>query len=740
MEDEPLSQPGNPARSGKWNAPVALGVLFLVSVLMVWLCFSVKMHSHIPLGAQKGKPEFLSFVQNQNAVELFNFAVLHDREGRSDLATADYRAMLKHPTFKGFPEKIKTTMLELVDTRNALCLDDYFDEMVAHSRLSYWSQSQMPLKIYVPDQSHLDGFCDFDRREIERCFEEWCSIVPARLSFKMVDSPEHADITFVQKNSLDDLSYSKTVLAHTIPIPSGPERWCVFPASKARIEPLRFQPDVKDYSDKRAALRHTVFLHEIGHSLGLIGHSCNAADLMFFSGSGELSARDKATFRRLYEPGSVYERAERALRTQAARNDKYALVQLALQLDDNGTATQQQSKEIFQLVKRASELGSNKATLMLGWMYKDGNGVQRNLPEAVRCFHKAAEEGSPAALLALAACYERGDGEKQNLKEAEKYLKLALDLDLGRAPVAYAAFLAYQYGDTPNLEKAAEFLKRSSAKDQTEALCRLAILYEHGEGVPRDSEEAEKLREKIRKQLLHLKANDAVEYFARGCAWNDVCEPERAIADFNQAAKLNPNFRAVYLSRGAAEQSCGLLQESCQDMNKALEMDPDCVQAYLSRAYAHLGLGSPEASLADVNALLQRTSDPDSDRLYAWIVGSLACRMLGDEAGAHAMLDKAAANSSAHDWPGPIIRFLRQDINESQFMKEALGYSRSTEVHFYTAMEQVLAGKSREAMANLKWVKENGDKTFYEYPVAIEELERLQKASSGSFSSSVASR
>lgn len=717
----------------KKNPPVRtelfiwLGLFVFVLFFVTWLFLSVKLHLHIPLGAKNGRQQFLSLVHNHDAVELFNFAQKHDKSGRTDQATEDYLLMLKHESFRRFPEKVKATMVELVDTRNSLCPDDYFNELISHSRVSYWSQAQMPLKIYVPDESHSDGFCDFDRTEIERCFEEWCSLVPGRLSFKMVDDPEHADINFLQKQTLQDLSYSKTVLAHTIPIPSGPERWCVFPASKARIEPLRFNPDIKDYTDPRAGLRHTVFLHEIGHSLGLIGHSCNAGDLMFFSGSADISERDKATFRRLYAPESIYERAEKALREDAAKNDKYALVQLALQLDDNGTASQEKLKEIFALVKKASDLGSNKATLMLGWIYKDGTGVKRNLPEAARCFHKAAQDGSPAALLALASCYERGDGEKQDLLTAEKYLKLALDMDIPRAPSAYASYLSYQFGDQTSQEKAATFLKHSSAKDQAEATCRLALMYEHGEGVPKDLAEAERLREKIRKQLLHLKASDAVEYFARGCAWNDVCEAERAISDFNEAIKLKPNFRAAYLARGAAEQTSGKLQDACDDLSKALELDSDCVQAYLGRAYCNLGLAKPGAAIADVNALLSRTTDPDSDRIYAWLVGAVACRMQNNEDGARAMLDKASTNSSPKIWPGPIVRFLNHKISESEFMQEALGYSRTTEVRFYTAMEQSRSGKISDAIDNLQWVKQYGDRTFYEYPAALAQLDRLQK-------------
>ena len=49
-----------------------------------------------------------------------------------------------------------------------------------------------------------------------------------------------------------------------------------------------------------------VCLHEIGHVLGLGGHSNNSADIMYFSVSARqlpgLTWRDKATIARLYAP------------------------------------------------------------------------------------------------------------------------------------------------------------------------------------------------------------------------------------------------------------------------------------------------------------------------------------------------------------------------------------------------------------------------------------------------------
>jgi predicted Zn-dependent protease len=49
----------------------------------------------------------------------------------------------------------------------------------------------------------------------------------------------------------------------------------------------------------------TVCLHEIGHALGLFGHSTNNEDIMFFCGTpsstGALTERDRQTIGHLYQ-------------------------------------------------------------------------------------------------------------------------------------------------------------------------------------------------------------------------------------------------------------------------------------------------------------------------------------------------------------------------------------------------------------------------------------------------------
>jgi predicted Zn-dependent protease/lipoprotein NlpI len=728
MDSKPESSVTNNQRRS-FVRPLIFVCAFLVIALcrITWFVKTEKTHLHLPLLVLSGKHEYLSINFNENCVDLLNYALAHDKAGETDLATLDFKDVIASPGFKSLPDKLKITLIELAETRDTMSPHDYFDELLVHSRIGYWTQEQMPLRVYVPDETHEDGFGRFDRQEIERCFVQWCAIMPERLSFKLVDKPAEADIVFSQKSQPVELSFSGSVLAHTIPLSAGPERWGVLPASKATIEPLRLHPDITDSEDKRAEARRMVLLHEIGHSLGIIGHSANAGDMMFFSGAAQISERDKATLRRIYAPGSITQRAEKALRERAMANDKYALIQLATQLDECGTASQSRLQEIYRLSSQAADMGSSRAKLMLGYMYRSGSGVKRDLELASKYFHEACTQGSSAALLALSSLYERGDGVAQDLPTAEKYLKLALQVDLSQAPAAYGNFLSYQYGDSNSQKLAAAYYKIGCKNGQIEAMSRLALLYEHGEGVAKDLKEAAKLRAQARQQVLQLKATDAQSYFARACAQGIISEPE-AIADFTTALRLKPDFRTGYLARAAAFAASGNSEAACLDLTSALKFDPACEQAYLGRSFVNLALGNTASSLKDVNSMLALSKNPDSDRLYGLMVGSLACRILHDEVGSRQMLDEAAGASSQKTWPGPIIRFLHHQIDESEFRKEALGYSRATEVRFYMAMDQSLGGKISEAINNLRWVKDNGDRTFYEYPVAIAELDRLQKS------------
>jgi hypothetical protein len=110
-------------------------------------------------------------------------------------------------------------------------------------------------------------------------------------SFQFVDDPRDADIRFLWAAQ-----------------PSGDwyVAYCAY-----QLDPLTRRFGVEHilvtgrWRDGRLADMHDVYsvvLHEMGHALGLGGHSPDEGDVMYARGSGHtgLSERDRATIRKLY--------------------------------------------------------------------------------------------------------------------------------------------------------------------------------------------------------------------------------------------------------------------------------------------------------------------------------------------------------------------------------------------------------------------------------------------------------
>lgn len=176
-------------------------------------------------------------------------------------------------------------------------LRDVTFELPGHQRvLLRWPLDKMPLRVYLP--SPPDGFFPDTEAILDSVrggITDWTDVAaPGVPSFAFVDDPGRADIR---------IRWAET--------PIG-DYYVAYCAYELNLYTRRFGVEhilvTGRWQDGRLADLHDVhrvMLHEVGHALGLGGHSDDPGDIMYGRSASEpvhaLSARDRATLRALYE-------------------------------------------------------------------------------------------------------------------------------------------------------------------------------------------------------------------------------------------------------------------------------------------------------------------------------------------------------------------------------------------------------------------------------------------------------
>ena len=62
---------------------------------------------------------------------------------------------------------------------------------------------------------------------------------------------------------------------------------------------------------------------------------------------------------------------------------------------------------------------------------------------------------------------------------------------------------------------------------------------------------------------------------------------DQAIADYNMAIELKPDYAQAYVNRGNAYRDKGVIDRAIADYSKAIELKPDYAQAYYNRGGAY---------------------------------------------------------------------------------------------------------------------------------------------------------
>lgn len=176
---------------------------------------------------------------------------------------------------------------------------DYFQDIVNNKEAEKWKQSLLPLKIFIDSGKGVRNYRPAYRRLILEALDAWCSASGNKLSYKVVNEKDKADIAVewvgqaintVQKDRKREAAGLTTVTADDNQIITH----AVIQIDTYDVERSR---DAADSKIKSACL------HEIGHAIG-VGHSPYVKDIMYFKLTPRqlfsLSPRDRATAAKLY--------------------------------------------------------------------------------------------------------------------------------------------------------------------------------------------------------------------------------------------------------------------------------------------------------------------------------------------------------------------------------------------------------------------------------------------------------
>jgi tetratricopeptide (TPR) repeat protein len=173
--------------------------------------------------------------------------------------------------------------------------DDYYDEVTRNGVLR-WPKTQIPLKVYIEEGSNVKGYRPSYPGILMQAFLDWAKATNGQIQVVFVADPMKANI--VCKWSAQPEKFKNSAEAGESKLYS--DRYGLA-RGELSILTVATSPSLP-LTDNRL---RAIVLHEVGHVLGLAGHTTDAQDAMFYSASmsdhwRELSVRDKATIAHLY--------------------------------------------------------------------------------------------------------------------------------------------------------------------------------------------------------------------------------------------------------------------------------------------------------------------------------------------------------------------------------------------------------------------------------------------------------
>ena len=181
--------------------------------------------------------------------------------------------------------------------------DNYIDQAVSGKNIIRWSNDSFPLKVYL---GKFENTPENFKQTVISAFNKWARTIDF-IDFQFINNPDDANIIVQIENTPDnncDNGECKYTTGFTAPVTNQN----ILKQMKITIYDKTLNGDYVSQNKL-----YETSLHEIGHALGIMGHSYNPDDNMFSMEQGTniytqyrsdvhyLSTADKATIKLLYK-------------------------------------------------------------------------------------------------------------------------------------------------------------------------------------------------------------------------------------------------------------------------------------------------------------------------------------------------------------------------------------------------------------------------------------------------------
>jgi len=203
---------------------------------------------------------------------------------------------------------------------------------------------------------------------------------------------------------------------------------------------------------------------------------------------------------------------------------------------------------------------------------------------------------------------------------------------------------------------------------------------------------------------------------------------EEAIKSYKQAISLKPNLASLFANLGYAYLNAGNEDEAIKTFEQGLSVNPRESNLYRILGFVQLQRGNANAAANRAYSYLLTVGWRDEHSQYMVLVWFFAIRQAKHEEYATKILQDSIAKVDPTDWPYPVLQYVNHTLGLAEMLAQANNNDKLTEAHAYAGMQLALNGDTQAALEHLRWVKDNGNKDFVEYPLALSEIARLEGA------------